>query len=57
MDPEKVRRPGGGRKRLVEEDARLLSDLESLVEPVVRGDPESPLHWTLKSLRTLADAL
>lgn len=57
MDPKKIRKPGGGRKRLVEEDARLLSDLESLVEPVVRGDPESPLRWTLKSLRTLADAL
>src|SRR5690606_35389955 len=56
-DPEQVRRTGGGRKRLTDVDSRLLSDLESLVEPVVRGDPESPLRWTTKSLRTLADAL
>jgi hypothetical protein len=57
LSPEKVRRSGGGRKALSEIDERLISDLESLVEPVVRGDPESPLRWTCKSLRTLADAL
>jgi transposase len=57
MDPEKVRRTGGGRKYLTDVDSRLMSDLESLVEPAVRGDPESPLRWTIKSLRTLANAL
>jgi transposase len=55
--PDNVRRMGGGRKSIAELDKRLVSDLESLVEPVVRGDPESPLRWTCKSLRTLADAL
>lgn len=54
---DRVRRTGGGRKGLTATDERLLADLESLVEPVVRGDPESPLRWTCKSLRTLADAL
>lgn len=54
---DRVRRTGGGRKGLTATDERLLADLESLVEPVVRGDPESPLLWTCKSLRTLADAL
>lgn len=57
MDSEKVRRTGGGRKFLTDVNLRLVSDLESLVEPAVRGDPESPLRWTIKSLRTLADAL
>lgn len=53
----RVRRPGGGRKRKEEEDPDLLSDLESLVEPETRGDPMSPLRWTCKSLRRLADEL
>lgn len=54
---QRVRRPGGGRKRLIDEDPTLLKDLESLVEPMSRGDPESPLRWTTKSLRNLAAAL
>ncbi len=54
---DRVRRPGGGRKPLIETDASLIDDLRSLVEPVTRGDPESPLLWTSKSLRNLADAL
>ena len=53
----RVRRPGGGRKKKVERDPRLLSDLESLVEPATRGDPESPLRWTLKSVRRLSQEL
>lgn len=57
MDPERVRAPGGGRKRLQETDKRLMPDLESLVEPVTRGDPESPLRWTSKSLRLLTKQL
>ena len=49
-----VRRSGGGRHPLVLNDPRLSSALESLVEPLTRGDPESPLLWTCKSTRTLA---
>jgi Rhodopirellula transposase DDE domain len=53
----RVRRPGGGRKRIAERDAAVLVDLEKLVEPVTRGDPESPLRWTCKSVRRLAEDL
>ena len=55
--PGRIRRPGGGRKKTVEQDLSLLRDLEQLVEPVTRGDPESPLRWTCKSLRKLAEEL
>jgi len=54
---DRIRRPGGGRKPLIETDASLIDDLRSLVEPVTRGDPQSPLLWTSKSLRNLAHAL
>jgi len=53
----RVRRPGGGRKRIAERDTAILVDLEKLVEPVTRGDPESPLRWTCKSVRRLAEEL
>lgn len=53
----RVRRPGAGRKRLVLGDATLLSDLEALVESTTRGDPMSPLRWTCKSMRNLAEEL
>ena len=53
----RIRRPGGGRKKLVEKDSTLLSDLKELVESSTRGDPESPLLWTARSLRNLAAAL
>lgn len=53
----RIRKVGGGRKKNVEKDATLLSDLEKLVEPVTRGDPESPLRWTCKSVRVLAREL
>jgi hypothetical protein len=53
----RVRRPGGGRKKLTETDPTLLADLQSLVEPTTRGDPMAPLLWTSRSLRNLADAL
>lgn len=53
----RVRRAGGGRKPLVARDRALLGVLESLVEPLARGDPESPLRWTCKSTRTLAQEL
>jgi transposase len=55
--PGRVRRPGGGRKRTVDKDPTLKQDLEQLVEPVTRGDPESPLRWTAKSVRKLAAEL
>ncbi len=57
LDPDRVRRPGGGRKRAVDQDETLLSDLDALVEPTAAGAPDSPLRWTSKSLRKLADEL
>ena len=53
----RIRRPGGGRKRTVATDPTLREDLERLVEPTSRGDPESPLRWTCKSVRKLAQEL
>ena len=53
----RVRRSGAGRKRTCDSDATLVNDLESLVDPLSRGDPMSPLRWTCKSIRTLAAAL
>jgi len=53
----RVRRPGGGRKRAVQTDRTLQDDLERLIDPVTRGDPESPLRWTCKSVRKLAAEL
>jgi hypothetical protein len=53
----RIRQPGGGRKQILELDPSILDTLESLVEPVTRGDPESPLRWTCKSTRKLADEL
>ena len=53
----RVRRPGAGRKRLVDTDPGLLQALDDLVEPTARGDPMSPLRWTSKSRVTLANEL
>jgi Rhodopirellula transposase DDE domain len=53
----RVRRPGGGRRLVTEADPGLVAALESLVEPVTHGDPESPLRWTCKSTRRLAEEL
>jgi Rhodopirellula transposase DDE domain len=53
----RVRRPGGGRKASTTTDPTLLRDLEALVDPATRGDPMSPLRWTNKSTRQLAQAL
>jgi len=53
----RMRQPGGGRKRTVALDPTLKADLELLVEPTERGDPESPLRWTCKSVRRLAEEL
>jgi len=57
VPPGRVRRAGGGRKRIAERDPGVVRDLEKLVEPVTRGDPESPLRWTCKSVRRLAAEL
>ena len=57
MPGGRVRRPGGGRKRLTVRDPTLKVDLERLIEPTTRGEPESPLRWTCKSTRELTAAL
>jgi hypothetical protein len=57
QERRRVRRVGGGRRRKIEEDPQLLVALEGLVEPSTRGDPESALRWTCKSLRVLAGEL
>lgn len=57
LDKGQTRRKGGGRKRIIEQDAALERDLELLLDPCTRGDPESPLRWTSKSLRKLAGEL
>src|SRR5262249_17869709 len=53
----RARRPGGGRKRATDVDPGLVPALLALVEPEERGDPMSPLRWTAKSTRNLADEL
>ncbi len=57
LPEERIRRAGGGRQRLVVRDPGLTELLDSLVEPLSRGDPESPLRWTCKSTRVLAHEL
>jgi transposase len=57
LGPGRVRRAGGGRKPLTERDPTLVEDLERLVDADSRGDPQSPLRWTAKSVRNLADTL
>jgi transposase len=54
---KRLRKIGAGRKRLIEHNPQIAQDLESLVEPTYRGDPESPLRWTCKSLSRLAEQL
>ena len=56
-ESRRIRRLGGGRKSLTACDVSLEGDLDSLVEPLTRGDPESPLRWTCKSTRRLAEEL
>lgn len=53
----RIRRPGGGRKKAEQVDSALIEALEALIDPVTRGHPESPLRWTCKSTRRLADEL
>jgi len=53
----RIRRAGGGRKPITDHDPELLAALESLVEPTARGEPDSPLRWTIRSTRVLAEML
>lgn len=57
LNKERIRNPGGGRKKITNKYPDLLDTLESLVDPSSRGDPESPLRWTCKSVRNLAEEL
>ena len=57
QEQRRIRRPGGGRKRLAETDETLAADLNSLVDPLTRGDPSSPLRWTCTSTAKLAAEL
>ena len=50
----RTRKSGGGRKKIFQTSPAILDDLKTLVEPTTRGDPESPLLWTCRSLRNLA---
>ena len=56
-DSGRIRKVGGGRKKAEAADPGLSDALDSLIEPGTRGDPESPLRWTLKSTRNLAREL
>jgi len=57
LPTNRIRRTGGGRKKVTEKMPDLMEALEELVEPSTRGDPESPLRWTCKSSRNLASEL
>lgn len=56
-EAQRIRRDGGGRRRVTAGDRTLLKDLQALLESSTRGDPQSPLLWTSQSTRHLADAL
>ena len=57
ISPTHIRQKGGGRKSVEAKFPNIKNELEALVDPVTRGDPESPLRWTCKSVRTLASEL
>lgn len=54
---DRIRQKGGGRKTVISYDSYLVKELDKLIEPYVRGDPESPLRWTCKSTYKLTEAL
>ncbi len=56
-EAQRIRRPGGGRRCATDNDPELIEALEALIEPMTRGDPESPLRWTCKSTYRLAEEL
>jgi len=53
----RIRDNGGGRKKIVDHDPEIIQLIEDIIEPDTRGDPESPLRWTCKSVRNIADFL
>ena len=57
LDKKHIRKKGGGRKKITEQAPNILVDLENLIEPLTRGDPESPLRWTCQSTYNLCDEL
>jgi DNA-binding phage protein len=57
LPAERIRHAGGGRKRVREQTPAIMQELEQLVDPLTRGDPQSPLRWTCKSTRQLARTL
>jgi hypothetical protein len=57
LAPGRIRRPGGGRQKSVDQDPTRLTDLEGLVEPTASGDPRAPLRWISRSVRQLAASL
>src|SRR5208283_621398 len=57
LAPGRVRKEGGGRKRIADKDSSLKTDLESLLESTTRGDPQAALRWTCKSVRQLTAEL
>ena len=57
LGADRIRRPGAGRRPLAQTDPGLPAAPDALVEPATRGDPQSPLRWTCKSTRRLADEL
>ncbi len=54
---KRIRKKGGGRKKITEQNPKILVELENLIEPLTRGDPESPLRWTCKSTYKLTEEL
>ena len=57
ISQSRIRRKGAGLKRTVDKDPAIREDLDRLADPTTRGDPESPLRWTCKSVRKLAEEL
>ena len=57
ISPGRIRKSGGGRKNLTKKYPRIVNDLDTIIDPVTRGDPQSPLRWTCKSTYKLAEAL
>lgn len=57
LSTDRIRKPGAGRKKTKDKDKTLIPDLEEILEPTTRGDPQSPLRWTTKSVRNLSKEL
>jgi len=57
IDNSRIRKEGGGRKKSIDKEPDILKNLEKLIEPALRGEPESALLWTSKSLRKLSEEL